>query len=457
MTVTIDAGRVRRLAEGPPGAGPVLYWMQRDQRAHDNWALLHAQQLALARNRPLVVVFCLATGVQGAPRRHYRFMLEGLRETAADLAAHGIGFVLRRGLPGQEIPACVTALDGAALVIDVNPLRIPRRWRADVLAKVATPVDEVDAHNVVPLWQASGKQEYAARTMRPKVTRLLPRYLVEIPPLHPHPHAWSQASDKVDVAGLLGDLRPADHGPSVTWIVPGARAAAQALDRFVQERLVHYDAGRNDPTVDLQSDLSPYFHFGQLAPQRAALAAARHAQDDASRDAYLEELIVRRELSDNFCHYNPDYDDFGGFPDWAQRTLSAHADDPREYVYGRETFEAAATHDPLWNAAQQEMVVRGKMHGYLRMYWAKQILAWSRDPAEALATAIALNDRYELDGRDPNGYVGCAWSVGGVHDRPWIERPVFGTIRCMTRTGCQRKFRVDRYIDQVARLVRESA
>jgi len=176
-----------------------------------------------------------------------------------------------------------------------------------------------------------------------------------------------------------------------------------------------------------------------------------------SHEAFLEELVVRRELSDNFCHHQPAYDSYDALPEWARRTLDEHAGDPRDHVYTRDEFAAAATHDPLWNAAQREMMVRGKMHGYLRMYWAKMILAWSPDPETALHVANELNDRYELDGRDPNGYVGVAWSIGGLHDRPWPERPVFGKVRAMSQAGCKRKFRIDRYIDAVARHEREAA
>jgi len=450
------AGRLRGRKEAATGPGPVIYWMQRDQRAADNWALLHAQDQALDLGRPLGVVFCLVPEFLGAARRQFAFMLAGLRETAARLAEQNIPFLLCEGDPAREIPAVLAGLEAARLVIDFNPLRPVAGWQTDVVEAVTCPVDQVDAHNVVPAWVVSDKQEYAARTIRPKLQRLLPRYLEEFPPLRAHPHTWPADVAPVDWARRLDALAQAAHGPRPDWIEPGARAAARVLARFVGHRLAHYDDGRNDPTLDLQSDLSPYLHFGQLAPQRAALAAAAWSGNASARDAFLEELVVRRELSDNFCLFNPDYDSFAGFPDWAQRTLEQHADDPREHLYGLDELESGATHDPLWNAAQGEMKVRGKMHGYLRMYWAKKILEWSRDPAEALQAAIALNDRYELDGRDPNGYVGCAWSIGGVHDRPWQERPVFGKIRYMSQAGCRRKFRVDRYIDRIARQAREA-
>lgn len=458
MSDAMGEGRVRDLTgeRRLSGDGPVLYWMQRDQRADDNWALLHAQAVALAAGRPLAVVFCLVPEFLDAARRQYAFMLAGLRETATVLAARNIPFVLLAGDPIKEVADFATRHDAARLVLDLNPLRLPTQWQTEVTRRVTLPVEQVDAHNVVPVWVASPKQEYAAATLRPKVNRMLHRYLNEYPRLVKHPHAWADAPAGLDLAAALDRVRAAEHGPPLAWITPGPRAARAALAAFVGERLDDYALGRNDPTQAASSDLSPYFHFGQLAPQRAALAAATHAQSDASREAFLEELIVRRELADNFCFYNPRYDESAGFPDWARRTLEAHAGDPREVILSRDQLEAAASPDPLWNAAQREMVYRGKMHGYLRMYWAKQILTWSRDADEALAHAIALNDRYELDGRDPSGYVGCAWSIGGVHDRPWGERPVFGMVRSMTHGGCRRKFKIDVYMKQVGALVHGS-
>ncbi|HPQ38781.1 MAG TPA: deoxyribodipyrimidine photolyase, partial [bacterium] len=215
----------------------------------------------------------------------------------------------------------------------------------------------------------------------------------------------------------------------------------------IQSRLDRYAEERNDPVRDFQSHLSPWFHFGQIAPQRAALAI--QASGSPGTGDALEQLIVRRELSDNFCFYVETYDQFEGFPEWARTTLETHMPDPRDAVYRIDQFESAATHDPLWNAAQKEMVIRGKMHGYLRMYWAKKILEWSPEPRMALRTAIDLNDRYSLDGRDPNGYTGIAWSIGGRHDRPWFERPVFGKIRYMSFNGAARKFDVNAYIRRV--------
>lgn len=452
--VRVDPGRLRSLRGGEPGAGPVIYWLRREQRVRDNWALLHAQDLALARGVALAVVFCLVPEFLGAGRRQYRFLLAGLRGVGRDLAALGIPFFLQQGEPAREIPALVAACGAGCLVTDFNPLRISRQWERAVCDRVAIPVVQVDAHNVVPVWQASPRQEFAARTLRPKIRRLLPRYLTELPPMRPHPHAWPRTTPAPDWDAVDRRLAGRPGGRDVAWCAPGEEAARAALERFLAERLAAYATARNDPTVDGQSDLSPYLHFGQLAPQRAAWAAAQHPAA-GGREAFLEELVVRRELADNFCHYNPDYDRFEGLPDWGRATLEQHADDPRATTYDLDEFAAAATHEALWNAAQTELVVRGKLHGYLRMYWAKKILEWSRDPAAALQTAITLNDRYLLDGRDPNGYVGCAWSIGGLHDRPWFERPIFGKVRYMNLNGCRRKFEVARYLARVAELTRE--
>lgn len=451
----VDPARIRCLRDREIANGPVLYWMRRDQRVGDNWALLYAQDEALARGQPLGVVFCLVSEFLGAAQRQYRFMLEGLRAVARDLARLRIQFILLRGDPARELPALVAGCGAGLVVTDFNPLRISRQWEQAVCGRVTVPVRQVDAHNVVPVWQASDKHEYAARTLRPKLQRLLPRFLDELPELEPHPHQWPQEPAAPDWDAARRGLAAGDHGPSLGWCEPGEAAAHAALQRFVDQRLAAYDTARNDPTLAGQSDLSPYLHFGQLAAQRAALAAAQQVEP-AGREAFLEELIVRRELSDNHCLHEQDYDRYEGLPTWGRRTLEDHLDDPREHVYDLAQFEGSATHDRLWNAAQTELMVRGKMHGYLRMYWAKKILEWTPDPATALEIAIKLNDRYSLDGRDPNGYVGCAWSIGGLHDRPWTERAIFGKIRYMNFSGCKRKFRVDRYIDQVAQLVREA-
>jgi deoxyribodipyrimidine photo-lyase len=439
--------RVRLLKEGTAGKGPVVYWMSRDQRAADNWALLYAQDLALRRQVPLVVAFCLVPAFLGATQRQYRFMLGGLRQVEVDLAAAGIRFQLLLGAPEEELARLVAALDAGELVVDFDPLRIKRAWRSQVSAQVGIPVYEVDAHNVVPCWVASPKQEYGAYTIRPKIQRLLHEFLEPFPPLDRHPFpAADSGSTNWDAAEAT--LRVDRSVGEVTWLRPGEAAAREMLQLFLRSKLADYDAHRNDPTYDAQSNLSPYLHFGQVSAQRVALEAQAWPEHEAARGSFLEELIVRRELADNYCLYNAEYDSFAGFPSWAQETLNAHRNDPRPYLYSVEALECGKTHDELWNAAQMEMVRRGKMHGYMRMYWAKKILEWSASPEEAVEFAIYLNDRYELDGRDPNGYTGVAWSIGGVHDRPWAERQICGKIRYMSYNGARRKFDVQAYVQR---------
>lgn len=460
--MSVDPKRVRVLAEGRgPGreagrtagrtTGPVVYWMSRDQRAADNWSLLYAQERALARHAPLTVVFCLASGFLGATLRQYDFMFRGLRETAAALAGKGIPFFLVRGDPGAAIPRFVRRHGAAELVTDFDPLKVKRAWKETVAERVAIRFTEVDARNIVPCWLASPKQEFGAYTIRPKIRGALPEFLVDFPALRKHPVRWKGPVPGIEWERAARSVRCDRAVAPVAGIRPGEKAAKAALVSFLGRKLASYDAARNDPSLDGQSGLSPYLHFGQLSAQRVALEA-RSAARSASREAFLEELVVRRELSDNFCLYNRRYDSVEGFPAWAKKTLDEHRKDRREYTYTAATLDRGRTHDDLWNAAQLEMVKAGKMHGYMRMYWAKKILEWSATPEAAMRTAISLNDRYELDGRDPNGYAGIAWSIGGVHDRAWFPRPVYGTIRYMSYNGCRSKFDVDAYIQKVRSL-----
>lgn len=438
-------GRVATLKEGLPGRGPVVYWMSRDQRADDNWALLFAARLALDAKVPLVVLFCLVPAFLGATARHYGFMLRGLKELEGALEDKGIPFVLVEGEPAEEVSSFVEKAGAAALVADFDPLRIKREWKAKAASRVNSPFYEVDAHNIVPCRIASTKLEYAARTFRPRIGLRLPAFLTSFPRLGKHPHK-ARIRAGFDLERVLKNLEADRTVPEVDWIRPGAAAAEKALFAFIRGKLSRYHEDRNDPMADGQSGLSPYLHFGQLSAQRVALEVEKSRAPDTAKKAFLEELIVRRELSDNFCFYNLRYDSVEGFPAWAKRTLFERARDKREFVYSVKEFEGALTHDELWNAAQRQMVKTGKMHGFMRMYWAKKILEWSEDAGAALRTAIYLNDRYELDGRDPNGYAGVAWSIGGVHDRAWQERKVTGKIRYMSYRGCRSKFDVDAYV-----------
>jgi deoxyribodipyrimidine photo-lyase len=444
-----NTDRVRILKRGTIRQGAVVCWMNRDQRVRDNWALVHAQDIAREIGAPLAVVFCLVPSFLGATIRHYGFMLRGLEQVEQDLRSLDIPFFLLQGDPVEALSKFVRRQQIATLVTDFDPLKVKVGWKKRLSRMLTIPFFEVDAHNIVPCWVASSKQEYGAYTLRPKLKKLLPVFLDAIPQVTAHPYFWKGRSPLIDWRKVLAGLQVDRSVAEVDWIVPGESAAKKALVSFIDKKLSVYSDVRNDPTQDGQSNLSPYLHFGQLAAQRVALEVIKSSSPAESQEAFLEELITRRELSDNFCFYNPNYDKTKGFPAWATKTLAKHRNDHREYHYSLREFEQGLTHDDLWNAAQHEMQHRGKMHGYLRMYWAKKILEWSKTPESAMKTAIYLNDRYELDGRDPNGYAGIAWSIGGVHDRPWGERKIFGMVRFMSDKGCRTKFDVEEYIERI--------
>jgi len=445
----VDKQRVRQLNQNQTSDanGPVVYWMSRDQRAKNNWALLYALELANKNNVACFVAFTLAPQFLEATWRQYHFMIEGLKETESTLQKHQIPFYLLVGNPVKEMAQFINHRKAAHLVCDFDPLRIKTNWKQELLQQLKIPFWEVDAHNIVPCWQTSAKQEFAAYTIRPKIKKQLNQFLTtfpEIQALHQHKIRFPENrwNDVIKNLKINHQVQP------VKWALPGSTVAEKTLSHFLNTRLPHYNKKRNDPNEAAQSDLSPYLHFGQISAQHVSLQAISQQNDDENRQAFLEELIVRRELSDNYCFYNPDYDNINGAPNWALQNLENHRLDEREHLYSTEQFEKAQTHDPLWNAAQLQMVNAGKMHGYMRMYWAKKILEWTNSIETALETAIYLNDKYELDGRDPNGYTGCQWSITGLHDRPWAERPVFGKIRYMNYNGCKRKFNTDQYLQR---------
>jgi deoxyribodipyrimidine photo-lyase len=452
----VDPRRVRILREGPHTARPVVYWMSRDQRVADNWALLYAQELAAQNQAALGILFCLAPSVLGSALRQYNFMIDGLRRIEKDLAVFRIPLFLVTGNPEREIPRFVRNHNIGTLVADFSPLRIHRKWREAVSGNIDISFYEVDSHNIVPCWVASQKQEYAAYTFRPKLNKLLPEFLTGFPSVKRQRLPWPGEIPVPDWDSARKTLKIDTTVREISWATPGEAAAQKIFKKFMEGSFADYYDARNDPTKPGQSGVSPYLHFGQISAQGMALEIARRDDFIKSQEAFIEQLIVRRELADNFCCYNRNYDNADAFPQWARQTLAEHRRDIRPYRYGREQLERGLTHDDLWNAAQQEMAVTGKMHGYLRMYWAKKILEWAASPDEALDIAVYLNDKYELDGRDPNGYAGIAWSIGGVHDRPWFEREIYGKIRYMSYDGCRRKFDVPAYIAAVSRTIAEA-
>lgn len=423
--------------------------MQRDQRAQDNWALIYAYNLAVQQKKQLVVIFNLVNEFLFATLRQYYFMIEGLKEVEKKLSSLNIPFVILLGNPEENIPHFIESNKASMLISDFNPLKIIKSWKKNIISKINISFHEVDAHNIVPVWQASDKLEFAAYTIRPKINKLLTEYLDDFPPLQKLNS--NNLNYKAIVWETLYKNLKIDTTIKPVEIRPGENTAQILLKSFIENKLEKYSSDRNDPNKNGVSNLSPYLHFGQISAQRIALILNKFKNENTSVESFLEELVVRRELSDNFCFYNEDYDNFNGFHDWAKQTLNIHRNDKREYIYNLEQFEQGKTHDELWNAAQLEMVTTGKMHGYMRMYWAKKILEWTKSPEDALKFGIYLNDKYELDGRDPNGYVGLAWSIGGVHDRAWTERSVFGKIRYMNYNGCKRKFDVTSYINKFSK------
>ena len=441
----INPKRVHVLRSGDDKkTGPVVYWMSRDQRVNDNWALLFSISKANELKVSLLVVFSLTPEFLNAGLRQYSFMLNGLKEVENRLKNIGIAFNLLYGSPEDTIPEFIISTKASLLISDFDPLKVKTQWKSTVNAKISIMHYEVDSHNIVPCRIASQKVEFGAHTFRTKLNRLLDTYMIE----YPHIPMLKQKSKSTSINWeyALNWLQPNPEVPIADWISPGETAAVDAMSSFLDVGLEGYSKKRNDPILSAQSGLSPYLHFGQLSAQRLAIEVAKSAAPDKDKSDFLDELIVRRELSDNFCFYNENYDNIHGFHFWAKKSLLEHANDEREYIYSLNQFEKAKTHDNLWNAAQLQMVNSGKMHGYMRMYWAKKILEWTSSTEEAMRIAIYLNDKYSLDGRDPNGYAGIAWSIGGVHDRAWAERPIFGKIRYMNYNGSKRKFDVKKYI-----------
>jgi deoxyribodipyrimidine photo-lyase len=434
----------------------VVYWMQNAQRAEDNAALDLGIRLANQCGVGVTAFLALDERAPHASRRTFRFMLEGLVETQHRLTARGIPLVIRRGPAVPLLLSLTVELRPSVVVTDLSPLRYGRALRLLAAAALDVPLIEVDSEHIVPL-RLIGREHWAARTIRPVLQRLLPAFLVEPPECEPR--RAGQSASGLDLAGL--DLDAYLAGLSVDQTVPpvadrpgGWMAARSRLDRLLGCDLAGYGAARREASSG--SGLSPYLRFGQLAPLRVALAVQAARAPSADRQAFLEQLIVRRELAANFVFYHPGYRSVAGIPSWARQSLARHAADPRPALYGREALLSAATSDPVWNAAQRELVYLGWIHSSRRMYWGKRLIEWTPDPATALAIGLELNDRFALDGRSPNGFTNLLWCFGR-HDRPWPERPIFGTVRSMSAAGLRRKLDLDDYVAGVERTISESA
>lgn len=451
---------VRRSGLPDPEDACVVYWMQRAQRGTDNPALDVAVDAANALRKPVVVFLAPVPFYPNGNLRHYRFLAEGIPEIAAALAKRNIGFVLRC-YPEHSLLRFCEEVKAALVIGDENPMREPEAWRCSAAKKLRVPLWTVDADVIVPS-KLLEKAQYAAHIIRPRLQLHLKHFLVS--PRNPSARiGWRRTKSVLSLTDSLGtdvpvDL-PANFDLTAGWqldrsVSPvsnwrgGTVAAFGELRDFIEHKLRGYGNGRNKPEIDHTSRLSPYLHFGHISPVTVALAVDKSDEPTADKEAFLNQLITWRELAVNLVRFNSDYDSFECGAAWAHRTLSQHAQDHRPVLYTETQLEHAETHDQLWNAAQMQMVTTGWMHNYVRMYWAKKILEWTRSPAEAHQIAVRLNDKYELDGRDPNGYAGIAWAIVGKFDRPWFERPIFGLIRYMSGASTGRKFDSKKYIRQ---------
>lgn len=451
-SAAINQARIEFLNDSEPRPGDyVLYWMQQSQRSEMNHALEYAVREANRLKQGVLVGFGLMDDYPEANIRHYTFMLEGLKETRASLAERGIKMVVQKGAPPDV--ALTLGRRASMMVCDRGYLRHQKKWRAQVARQAGCRVVQVESDVIVPLAVASNKAEYAARTIRPKIHKHLQEYLVgfrKVPVKTPSLSLNISGMDLGNVSTILRKLSIDRSVPAVSKFYRGGTSQARkAFKHFLKRCFQHYTYHSNQPQTDDISHMSPYLHFGQISPLYLALQAQKMDSSlQEAKDAYLEQLIVRRELAMNFAHYAENYDSYKCIPQWAQKTLKEHRSDRREFIYTRKQLENAETHDEYWNAAMREMKVTGFMHNYMRMYWGKKILEWSKTPQYAFKTTLAINNKYFLDGRDPNSYTGVAW-IYGVHDRAWFERPIFGKIRYMAASGLERKCDIQGYVKKI--------
>ncbi|UCF99184.1 MAG: deoxyribodipyrimidine photo-lyase [Spirochaetaceae bacterium] len=451
----INPSRIRKLNGREVQDGRyVLYWMQASARVVDNPALLYAVRQADELGVPVLVVFGLTTRYPEANLRHFTFLIEGLQDVEQELEKLGIRLAVLTAEPDEA--ALRLAGEASLLVTDRGYLSHQRRWRAAVAEQVRCPVYQVEGDLLIPIEEVSGKSEWAAATIRRKIHRLWEQFLVA-PDSVGAPHKDSlgvRLEDAINPDPAFPAGTEVDRSVQpVASFKGGSTQAFRHLELFCRDSLRHYHSLRNDPGQEHQSNLSPYLHFGQISPLSIALRVkAAKGVPAVAKEAFLEELIVRRELAFNFVYYEKQYDRYTCLPAWAKTTLDVHRRDRRPHRYTRDQLVSADTHDPYWNAAMEEMRLTGKMHGYMRMYWGKKILEWSETPEQAFDTALYLNNRYFLDGRDANSYAGVAWCFG-LHDRPWPERPVFGKVRYMADSGLRRKFDMDSYLRRINALM----
>ncbi len=445
---------VRRPGSPVPHGKCVVYWMQRAQRGRDNHAVNIAVAAANSLTLPLVVYFAGISNFPSANLRHYAFLNQGLPDIESDLAERNISFVMRKA-PRESHERLLADVQAAMVIGDENPMREPERWRRELAERIKIPFWTVDTDVVIPS-KLIVKAQFGAYTIRPRLYKLLPEYLV--PYGNPKAqYAWNRPQNfRADSVheDITKDWKDLDRSvaPVPEW-TGGMHAGLTRLQTFTTKMLPEYEVRRNHPETDGTSCMSPYLHYGHVGPQTIALAVEAAVKANptlqSARDSYFNELIAWRELAINFVKYQPNYDSADCAEDWSRRTIAEHVHDERERLYTLEQLEAAETYDELWNAAQLQMVRHGWTHNYMRMYWGKKILEWTPDVETAMKYTVYLNDKYFLDGRDPNGYAGIAWAILGKFDRAWNERPIFGKRRYMSGASTGRKFNSKLYIQQM--------
>lgn len=431
-----------------PDGDFVLYWMEHSQRAEANPALDRAIAWANRLWLPLLVLFVVDPDYPEGNARHFTFMLEGLKETMAALRERGAHASLRKGKPPAV--AAEVARRAAVVVTDRGYLRHLVAWRRALADAAPCRVEMVEGDVIVPVEAASQKLETAARTIRPRIHRALPAF-TEMPPelaLDVKAGGRLASPDDLpldDVAAFVAGLGCDTSVPPVEHSRGGLSSARKRLARFIEDHLSRYGEGRSDIVNRNVSMLSPYLHLGQISPLEVYHTVRNAAPKPGNAEAFIEEMLVRRELAVNYVHYCQDYDRWEGVPAWARQTLEEHEKDRRPVTYSEEELEEGRTDDPYWNAAMKEMRVTGYLHNHLRMYWGKRILGWSQRPRDGYRITLRLNNKYFLDGRDANSYANVSW-LYGLHDRGWPERAVYGKVRVMMPSGLERKFDVGAYV-----------
>lgn len=443
-------GRVKKIndCEDKKDGKFVLYCMEVSQREDFNHSLEFAIEKANSLSKPVIVAFFITDKYRYSNQRYYRFMLEGILKTKEKVEKRGIKFIIRKQ---SFIEGCLDiGKNSACIVLDRNYLKTQRNWRIEVAKKSDVAVYEVESDVLVPIETVATQQIPYAYIYRKKIYEILENFLKPLNKIEPKINSLDLDIEGLQLDNLEEILNMLNIDKTVStvekYFVGGSDEAEKRLKIFIERKLPKYREFRSDPTKDYTSNLSPYLHFGQISPLKIALEVLRfYDREDENVKSFFDELIIWRELARNFCWYNPFYNQYEGIPDWAKKTLQEHKRDYREYEYNLEDFEQAKTHDPYWNAAQKELLKTGKIHNYMRMYWCKKIIEWTSEPKNAFDIACYLNDKYGLDGRDPNGYLGISWCFGNF-DRPMQERKIFGKIRYMSDKGLERKFSIADYV-----------